>query len=222
MKKFEYTEALEISQRLMTELVRFPVKPGKAAVDMRTAIGKFLAKFPVMASDGVLGTELLNCFELAREAGATLNSMARVRATLFAEVPAYHMGVVIVNAAIQFSFIEESKIISVQEFASRGEVDELMDAMNVAIEEIKLNKADSFVSSDYQTFVFLSALLIQHMSSTQRQLPRVVQYTWPIHYPSLAMSNRIYGEGSRSEELIAENKVVHPLFMQRHIVALSA
>jgi prophage DNA circulation protein len=97
-----------------------------------------------------------------------------------------------------------------------------MDAMNIAIEEIKLNKADSFVASDYQSFVFIAALLIQHMSSTERQLPRVVKYTWPVHYPSLTMSNRIYGEGSRSEELIAENKVVHPLFMQRDIIALSS
>jgi len=221
MNKLEYIEALEISKRLVTELVRFPAKPGKATVDLRTAVGKFLAEFPTMADNWVLGTELLNCFELARAAGATLNSMARLRATMFAEVPARHMGTTIVNAAILFSFIEESEIIAVQVFKSRGEVAELMDAMGVAIEDIKLNKADSFAANDYQAFVKIAALLIQHMSATERQLPRVVQYTWPIHYPSLALSNRIYGEGSRSEELIAENKVVHPLFMQRQILALS-
>ena len=222
MKKPEYLEALELSQKLMDELVKFPIKPGRAAVDLRTAIGKFLAEFPTMAEGWTLGTELLNCFELARQAGATLNSMARVREMLFAEVPLYHMSDVIVNAGIIFSFIEQSEIIAVLEFKSRSEVVVVMDEMSVAIEAIKLNKADYFSSSDYQAFVFLAALLIQHMSAAERQLPRVVQYTWPVHYPSLAMSNRIYGNGERSEELIAENKVVHPLFMQRHILALSA
>jgi prophage DNA circulation protein len=42
-----------------------------------------------------------------------------------------------------------------------------------------------------------------------------------INYPALALSNRIYADGSRSEELIAENQTVHPAFMQRDIIALS-
>ena len=203
MNKTEHTEALEISKRLLAELVKFPAKSVVAAVSMRTSIGKFLAGFQGMAADGTLGTGLAECFRYAREAGATLNSMARVRTLLFKEAPKFHVGFVIVNAAIIFSFIEESEIIAGLEFKSRSEVDELMDAMVLDIEEIKLNKADSFASSDYQAFVGLSSLLIQHLSSTERLLPRIVQYTWPVHFPSLTMSNNIYGAGDRSEELIA-------------------
>ena len=70
--------------------------------------------------------------------------------------------------------------------------------------------------------VQLSALLIQHLSATERQLPRIVKYHMPINYPALALSNRIYGDGSRSDELVAENETVHPAFMQRDIIALSA
>jgi prophage DNA circulation protein len=43
-----------------------------------------------------------------------------------------------------------------------------------------------------------------------------------VHYPAHALSNRIYGDGSRGEELIAENKTVHPAFMQRDVIALSS
>jgi prophage DNA circulation protein len=77
------------------------------------------------------------------------------------------------------------------------------------------------VSKDYQNFVGLAALLVQHLSATERQLPRVVSYRYPVNFPALTLSNRIYGVGSRSDELIAENKTVHPAFMQRNVIALS-
>jgi prophage DNA circulation protein len=109
----------------------------------------------------------------------------------------------------------------VTEFGSRNEVDILMDAVSVVIENVKLNKADSFAAVDYQGFISTAALLIAHLSYAERQLPRVVQYNMAINYPALALSNRIYADGSRSEELIAENQTVHPAFMQRDIIALS-
>ena len=98
----------------------------------------------------------------------------------------------------------------------------LIDEMTVIIEDIKLNKANSFVASDYQNVVALSALLIQHLSATERELPRIVTYAMPINYPALALANRIYGDASRSDELADENETVHPAFMQRDIIALSA
>lgn len=221
MLKSELTEAREIAGRMMDQLVAFPITSAAAAAQMRTAVGKFMANFAEHVSGGVLGTELLACFETARAAGATVNSMDRVRQSLFDESPAYDLGLVVVNAGVQFSFVEQSQILAVTLFASRGEVDALMDQMGAVIEDIKLTKADSFASRDYQNFVFLAALLVQHLSATERQLPRVVSYHWAVNYPALTMSNRIYGDGSRSDELIAENKTVHPAFMQRDVVALS-
>jgi hypothetical protein len=222
MQKSELTEAKEIAGRMMTELLLFPVTSNVDAAKLRTAVGRFMVDFGTLVDNKVIGTELFACFEQARTAGAALNTMDRVRLSLFAEAPLYNLGLVIVNAGILFSFIEQSQVISVMEFTSRSEVDELMDAMNVIIDDIKLNKADSFTSSDYQSFVLLAALLIQHMSATERQLPRVLQYHWAVNYPALTLSNRIYGDGSRSDELIAENNTVHPAFMQRDIVALSS
>jgi hypothetical protein len=222
MQKSELTEAKEISGRMMTELLLFPVTSNVDAAKLRTAVGRFMVDFGTLVDNKVVGTELFACFEQARAAGATLNCMNRVRVSLFSESPLYHLGLVIINAGILFSFVEQSQLISVMEFSSRSEIDDLMDAMSAIIEEIKLNKADSFVSNDYQSFVLLAALLIQHLSATERQLPRVIQYHWSVNYPALTLSNRIYGDGSRSEELISENNTVHPAFMQRDIVALSS
>jgi prophage DNA circulation protein len=50
----------------------------------------------------------------------------------------------------------------------------------------------------------------------------MLRYELPITWPSLTISNYIYGEGDRSDQLIAENKVVHPLFCRRTLRALSA
>jgi prophage DNA circulation protein len=221
IKKPEYAEALGIIERMMSKLITFPISSNIDGAMMRSAIGKFIAEFPSYILNQVFGTELLNCFELARTAGATLNSMNRVYQSLSAETPVHNLGNVVVNAGIIFSFTEQCQIITVSTFGSRNEVDDLMDTISLVIEDVKLNKADSFAAVDYQGFISTAALLIEHLSSTERQLPRVVDYTMAINYPALALSNRIYGDGSRSDELIAENQTVHPAFMQREIVALS-
>jgi hypothetical protein len=222
LAKPEYMEAKKIAEHLMEALVNFPVAASDAGAAMRVAVGKFMVRFSDLIYDRTIGTELYDCFEKARAAGATLNSMDRVREVMLAETPMYPVGNAIVNAAVIFSFVEQSQIIAIMVFASRFEAGAIMDAMSKVIEEIKVEKADSFVSGDYQHFVRLAALLVEHLSATERLLPRIVSYQWPVHYPSLTMANRIYGDGARSEELIAENKTVHPAFMQRHIIALSS
>jgi hypothetical protein len=220
--KSERSNALEIAKRLMTALMSFQISSqGTAGADLRSAVGKFLLNFSELLDTYTLGVSLYDCFEQARLAGATLNSMNNVRLAMFAETPSYSLGKVIVNAGIIFSFVEQSQIITRMAFASRIEVDVLMDQMGAIIETIKVEKADSFVSGDYQNFVMLAAVLVQHLSATERQLPRVVAYNLPVSYPSLNLANRIYGDALRSDELIAENQTVHPAFMQRNIVALS-
>jgi hypothetical protein len=219
----ELSNGLEISKRLIDALMSFSISSqGTAGADLRSAVGKFLSNFSELVDTYTLGVSLYDCFEQARLAGATLNSMDNVRLAMFKETPTFPLGKAIVNAAILFSFVEQSQIIAKMLFASRVQVDTLMDQIGVIIETIKIEKADSFVSSDYQNFVALSALLVQHLSATERQLPRVVEYVMPVHFPSLALANRIYGDASRGDELTAENQTVHPAFMQRDIIALSS
>jgi prophage DNA circulation protein len=220
--KTERAEALAIATRMLAALLSFSLTPtGTAGADLRSAVGRFLANFSELVIDKVVGTELFACFEQARAAGATLYSMNTVREAMFLEQPAFQLGFDMMNAGIIFSFVEQSEIISRMEFKSRSQVSVLLDEVSVVIEAIKLNKADEFIPNDYQNFVSLAALLVQHMSATERQLPRIIQLQMPVHYTSLSLSNRIYGEGGRSEELAAENKTVHPAFMQRDIIALA-
>jgi prophage DNA circulation protein len=50
----------------------------------------------------------------------------------------------------------------------------------------------------------------------------MVTYSFTTRMPSLWMVQRLYTDASRNDELIAENKPIHPLFMPSSGVALSA
>jgi len=51
-------------------------------------------------------------------------------------------------------------------------------------------------------------------------LPRVVYYNLrPL--PALATSYRIYSDASRFDEIVADNKVVHPAFVRGTVRALT-
>ena len=79
-------------------------------------------------------------------------------------------------------------------------------SMSVIIQNIKLTKQIHSFPMTTKTSVALAALLIQHLSATECQLPIVVNYSFPVSYPSLNLANRIYGDGSRSDESTAKIK----------------
>jgi prophage DNA circulation protein len=219
INRSEYGEARAISARLTQVLVAFPLT-GLAGANLRTAVGELLADFYDLAQGATVGTHLLACFDLAREAGATLPVYDNVRIAAEAEAPQFALGQAVVNAAIIFTLAEQTQIITAMTFESRSDVDKLMDTLAVTIDEIKLRGSESFTVNDYRNVVAMSALLIYHLSATERQLPKLVAYQLPDNLPALALSNYIYGDGTHSDELVAENGTVHPAFMQRAIVAL--
>jgi prophage DNA circulation protein len=49
----------------------------------------------------------------------------------------------------------------------------------------------------------------------------MVDFSMSMSYPAVALSQRIYYDASRWEELIAENRTIHPLFMRRSVRGLS-
>jgi prophage DNA circulation protein len=81
--------------------------------------------------------------------------------------------------------------------------------------------SNMITGTNYEYLVALSAALIQHLAATERMLPRLVSYQLAASLPALTVANLLYGDGARFDELIAENKTVHPAFMQRDLVALS-
>ena len=49
-----------------------------------------------------------------------------------------------------------------------------------------------------------------------------MSYTVGAVMPALTLANRIYADAGRADELVAENKIIHPAFCPREGRALSA
>ena len=216
-------EAEAILARMMNALtMRLPGK-GRPAAEFRVAMGNLMANLEDRIDDETVGTELLNVFDLAREAGGTLDSFDDVRlAMLDEQAPVYVFGQALVLGGLVFSLTEQCKLLSVMTFVSRDDVQVMIKRMIPVLDTTKLETAERLDGQNYQNVIALSASLMQHLAVTERQLPRLVHFHFPTRLPSLYLSHRLYWVGSRSDEIAAENKTIHPAFVQATVKALSA
>jgi prophage DNA circulation protein len=147
--------------------------------------------------------------------------MDNVRIAMLKETPQYFIGAAMACAGVIFSLVEQTRMITAMTFVSRADVETILTKMSDIFDEAKLAMSNMITGTNYEYLVALSAALIQHLAATERMLPRLVSYQLAASLPALTVANLLYGDGARFDELIAENKTVHPAFMQRDLVALS-
>lgn len=201
-------------------MVGMPLK-GRAGFDLRHMVGELRANAVYQIRSATIGTDLLACFDQAYAAGATLSQMDKVREALLPELPLSNLGKSLKGSGIIFTLVEQCRLITAMTFNSRDDAARMMSKMGAIIETIKLEVSELFYGTEYSGVVALSAALIQHLAATERQLPRIVTYHLAANRPALTVANLLYGDGGRFDELILENKTVHPAFMQRTVMALS-
>ena len=194
---------------------------GEDGVELRHQIGDMRAFYFQYLNDGTFSTRLLNCFTLARKDNVPLTSLTLIRLALFQEAPVCDVANAIVQQTIIFCLAAESRMITAIEFTSRDDVDAMIGVMKMAFDNARDILADAVDSVLYQTMIYLGGALINHLAMIGRPLPRMVSFSMPISMPALALSQRIYYDASRWEELVLENKTVHPAFVQREIRGLS-
>src|SRR5262249_50888274 len=85
----------------------------------------------------------------------------------------------------------------------------MRDAFDAA-KAIGIDEVDVLV---YQTLNAMGGALINHLGTTELQLPRMVTYRMQMPMPSLYLANRIYADATRSDEIEDENDVIHPAFV---------
>lgn len=220
--KSDYEEALAIIDNLSRALTLRLPSSGRAASDARLALGDLHADLEDIIDDQMLGTKLQNCFALIRTAGGTIDTFDDARIAMLDEEPIYPLGLMIKSSSVVFSLVEQGNLIAVMTFASREAVQLMINRMVKVIDVIKLDIAELLNGIDYQNVIRLSAALMQHLSATERQLPRVVRFSFGTNFPALYLAHYIYHDASRSDELIAENRVIHPaFFMSQNVKALS-
>src|SRR6185312_12240722 len=100
--KVQIDEAIGILEVMMTSLLNGISTSGRTGSTLRNTVGDILANAELYITGGILGTKLLVCFDQAREAGATLDVMDRVRITMMAEAPIYDFGEAVKLISIVF------------------------------------------------------------------------------------------------------------------------
>ena len=219
--KKELRETLALIDRMLVAVqVGIPTR-GKTGAELRRVVGNFQAHEVEMVEDFTIGTKLFACFEQARLAGATLDTMDGVRKAMLAEQPQFYFGRSAKLAGMVFSFVEQATIISKMTFFSRADAEATLIRMAQVIETLKLEVAELLDGIDYRNLTALAAMLTQHLAVTERKLPFVVNYDMPSPRTALSLANYLYGDGARYDELIAENRVIHPAFFPRDVHALS-
>jgi len=220
--KTEFDEIKEIVTRTLANLLEFTGKEGRSGAELRLRAGDLVARAALYVADGTFANQLLRCFRLATEAGITLEWMDRVIQGLTEEKPTALASTSVVQNSLIFALAQEARIIRATEFVSRDDVDATMRQMKSWFEIIKDIIADTMSGPSYQDFINLTAAITRYLTDTARPLPRMLRYEMAATHPALFISNYVYGEGDRSDAMVAENKIVHPAFMQRTLRALSA
>lgn len=217
----ELREVLALIDRMLVAVQKGIPTRGTTGVELRRVVGNFQAHEVELVESFTIGTELFNCFEQSRLAGATLDTMDGVRIAMLAEHPVFDFGKCAKLTGMVFSFVEQCTMISKIEFVSQSDVEAMITRMNLVIETMKLEVAELLDGMDYQSLTSLAASLVHHLAATERKLPQIVNVKMPITRSALSLANYFYADGRRFEELIHENKIVHPAFFTRDLRVLS-
>lgn len=196
-------------------------KSGRDSAALRNAIGDMRANFMLYLAQGTFADNLLECFTVIVNMGGELPRLAAVHQQLFLEEPVGQTTGTVVQLAISLCLAAESQVILSIEFTSRDEVDELLKRTREAFDTARELSADSSDPSFYKTLTSLAGSVTRYLADTARPLSRIVTFVLPDTMPALALSNRIYYDPARWEEIIEENKTVHPAFCQREIRGLA-
>jgi len=221
MYKNEATEATPILQRALRNLLNAIPSTWLTASDLRTACSLLSVNAEKLLYFDQAGPQLSDCFEKARKIGATLPQIEWVRRQTVMESPVTVGAMMVKNSIMRLCLVTEGRIIADMIFTSRRDVDALMASVNQIFADAEEIAADEMDQMSYRGIVELHANVIFYLVQTARPLPVMLKYSFFSVMSSLMMSNRLYYDASRADELRAENKVVHPLFMPLQGQALS-
>jgi hypothetical protein len=169
-----------------------------------------------------IGAPLDNCFDLVRQTGVTVYELEFIRRWLETLTPKTLGATLVVTTSIYFCLAQEGLIIADMTFIYRQQVDQIKAAMVVPFGDAEEVAADDMDQASFQALISLHAAITNHLVQTAMPLPRMVGYQFGRVMPSLVLAHRLYGDASRADQLVAENKIVHPAFCPPVGRALSA
>ncbi|GGC90280.1 hypothetical protein [Chelatococcus reniformis] len=223
MKQSEVNEAATLLRALLPLLVDAATLPtSDAAADLRRATGALSTNAAARILDATAISAMGDCFVYALNAGIGFDGWGRVRTSALLNSPSSTPAAIVLTSFVRLSLAWQSYLVATLEPKSRAEVDTYRDQLNASFEAAELAASDDGDHEGYRALVGLHAAVIRDLTTRARPLPRMLGYSLPATRPALWLANRLYGDGSRADELIAENRVIHPAFMPMRGRALSA
>jgi hypothetical protein len=165
--------------------------------------------------------DLQNCFESAQQAGATFEAMTAVLTVANTLTPTGRPAIAVKNFAIRMTLMEQARILAATIFTSRQQLDNYFSQIDASLQAAELVAADNLDNVAYTLLINVHAAVSNDLATRAFTLPQMVTYSFPTRLPSLLMAQRLYQDASRSDQLIAENSPIHPLFMPATGEALS-
>jgi prophage DNA circulation protein len=222
MLKDETKEATPIVQRALFNLLSVSIARSPAGSDLKTAVGMLHAKAAQLIYTDQLGPPLSQCFELARANNITQPQLDWVRQQTALEAPVSLGATMIKESIMRLCLVTEGLVIAGMTFISRSDVEAFQKVVNGIFNDAEETAADEMDQMTYRTLIELHAGIIAFLVETARPLPDMLNFLFATPMPTLVMSNRLYYDATRADEMRAENNVVHPLFMRPAGRALSA
>ena len=209
----EADEILAMVQRIGPVILSAAVNPrGTIGTSLRRAVGMLIADVDMVHLPTFVFAFGV-CLDLARHSEATLSGIDRVRKQALTEQPAWLPGVLHKNTMVRLTLATEARIIAYMPFRSREEVERVTEAVNASFMQTTEIAADDCDQGTYMAMVQLHGTIIKYLADRGRQLPRIINYDYPMIMPALRMAQGAYQTPRRYQELIDENHVVHPAFM---------
>jgi prophage DNA circulation protein len=213
MQKQDSQEAAPIVVAVLNELLGQVPSQGTTGADLRMAANAVRVNALFLLGSDAIGPPLENIFRLAQATGATLAQMEQVRATASAFSPTTVGAILIRDSLVQYALATEGLIMAVMTFVSRDDVEALRPILNAEFAGAEELAADSMDSTTYQAMIALHAAASYFLTQTAQPLPRMLNFAFASPMPTLVAAYKLYADASRADDLLAQNKVIHPAFM---------
>jgi len=93
------------------------------------------------------------------------------------------------------------------EYASSTDAQAVRDELSDQIDQ----EAETASDATYGALMDLRAAVVRDLTDRAMQLPRLVRVTPVRTLPALVIAHQIYGDAGRAEEIVARNRIRHPL-----------
>lgn len=225
IKSAQTAEAAALNKRLLAWLAASAPGAsvsGAAGSALRRALGDLFVNVAVMFDEGSYAQNLADAFNLARLSGASYDTIDVVRQNLIAERPVGQLAQALVQLSLEQSLIQQARINAGTDFASRDDVDRMLQRVVTSFDPVITYEADIGDAAAYLSMIRLYAASINDLVNRSRPLPRLLNYSTTESTPTMVLANMLYPSSTlpgasktvlqRSNELILENHIVHPAF----------